>query len=64
MQEFDLYINAKKPGVGLYVPAGAKLPDFASSEDWIIDGTQAQDLVPSSIIEGVNANGHAFRNMD
>ncbi len=64
MSEFDCYLNAKKPGVGLYVRAGASLPDFADPKEWIFDGKQAQDLVPSSVIEGVEANGHAFRDMD
>ncbi|HAP12498.1 MAG TPA: hypothetical protein DCR50_16850, partial [Afipia sp.] len=28
MQEYDLYINAKKPAIGLYVRKGAGLPDL------------------------------------
>ncbi len=27
MQQYDLYINAGKPAIGLYVASGAKLPD-------------------------------------
>jgi hypothetical protein len=64
MQEYDLYINVKKPAVGFYVRAGAGLPDFADSKDWVFDGTTAQDLLPPSIVKGVEANGHAFRDMD
>jgi hypothetical protein len=61
---YDLYINDKKPAIGLYVRKGAGLPDLADKEDWIFDGTCAQDLLPSSVIEAVKANGHAFRDMD
>lgn len=64
MQEYDLYINVKKPALGLYVRAGASLPDFADPAEWVFDGTAAQDLLPSSVIEGVAAAGHAFRDMD
>ena len=64
MQEYDLYINIKRPAAGLYVRAGAGLPDFADPKEWAFDGTSAQDLLPSSIVRGVEANGHAFRDMD
>jgi hypothetical protein len=64
MQEYDLYINLKKPAVGLYVRAGAGLPDFAHPEEWVFDGTAAQDLLPASVVQGVEANGHALRDMD
>ena len=64
MQEYDLYINAKKPGVGLYVRKGAGLPDFAHPQDWVFDGTSSSDALPRSIVDGVEANGHSFRNMD
>ncbi len=43
MQEYDLYINAKKPAIGLYVRKGAGLPDLADKSDWVFDGTAAQD---------------------
>lgn len=62
--EYDCYVNAKKPGIGLYVRAGAGLPDFADPKEWVFDGTQAQDLVPSSVIKAVAADGHALRDMD
>lgn len=64
MQEYDLYINAQKPAVGLYVPKGAGLPDFANAKEWVFDGTAAQDLLPPGIVDRVQANGHAFRDMD
>jgi len=64
MEEYDLYINVKKPAVGLYVCKGASLPDFADKEDWVFDGRAAQDLLPRSVVEGVAADGHAFRDMD
>jgi hypothetical protein len=64
MQEYDLYINVKKPGVGLYVPAGAGLPNLVDQKDWIFDGTAPADFLPTSVVKGVEANGHAFRKMD
>ncbi len=64
MQEYDLYINVKKPAIGLYVGKGAGLPDLADKADWVFDGTSAQDLLPPNVIEGVAAFGHAFRDMD
>ncbi|WP_229202652.1 hypothetical protein [Rhizobium rhizogenes] len=39
-------------------------PDFADPKDWVFDGTAAQDLLPPSVVEGVEADGHAFRDMD
>ncbi|MBB3612739.1 hypothetical protein [Rhizobium sp. BK602] len=64
MQEYDLYISEKKPAIGLYVRAGANLPDFADSKEWIFDGIAAADLLPPSVIEGVATAGYAFRDMD
>lgn len=64
MQEYDLYINEKKPAIGLYVRSGAGLPDFADPTEWVFQETAAQDLLPPSVIEGVAASGHAFRDMD
>jgi len=64
MEQYDLYLNAKKPAIGLYVPQGSKLPDLADTPDWIFDGTFAQDLLPSNVVAGVKADGHAFRDMD
>lgn len=64
MEEYDLYINAKKPAIGLYVRGGAGLPDLADKDDWVFDGTVAQDLLPPGVVEGLKADGHAFRDMD
>ena len=64
MEEYDLYINVKKPAIGLYVLKGAKLPDLADQSDWVFDGTYARDLLPPGVVEGVKADGHAFRDMD
>jgi hypothetical protein len=64
MKKYDLYINEKKPGIGLYVPNGSGLPDFADAGEWIFSGTVEQDLLPSSVVKGVEENGHAFRSMD
>jgi len=64
MQQYDLYINVKKPAIGLYVRKGASLPDLADKADWVFDGTAARDLLPLSVVEGVAADGHAFRDMD
>ncbi len=63
MEEYDLYINAKKPSVGLYVRKGASLPDLADKEDWIFDGSALQEFLPPAVVEGVKAHGHAFREM-
>ena len=64
MEEYDLYINVKKPAIGLYVRKDESLPDLADRDDWVFDGTAAQDLLPPSVVEGVSADGHAFRDMD
>jgi len=64
MKEYDLYINAKKPAVGLYVRAGAVLTDFADPKEWVFDGSATEELLPASVVEGVEAVGHAFRDMD
>lgn len=64
MDEYDLYLNAKKPAIGLYVRKGAGLPDLADKADWLPDGTVMRDLLPPSVLEGIAASGHAFRDMD
>lgn len=61
MEQYDLYINVKKPAIGLYVHKGASLAD---KEAWVFDGTAGEDLLPPSIVEGVGVAGHAFRDMD
>ena len=64
MQEYDLYINSKKPAVGLYVNKGAGLPDLADPKEWVFDGTAAQVELPPDIVKKIQTNGHAFRDMD
>lgn len=64
MQEYDLYINTKKPAVGMYVRKGAGLPDLRDKDDWVFDGAATEDLLPPRVVEGVATNGHAFRDMD
>lgn len=34
MQQYDLYINLRKPAVGLYVRKGAGLTDLADPKEW------------------------------
>ncbi|MFL9891395.1 MULTISPECIES: hypothetical protein [Paraburkholderia] len=46
MQEFDFYINLKKPPLGLYVRKGAGLPDLADTSDW-----QFEDPIPKARLE-------------
>jgi hypothetical protein len=64
MQEYDLYINPQKPAVGLYVRKGEGLPDLADPEEWVFDGTATQGDLPPSLVQSIETNGHAFRNMD
>jgi hypothetical protein len=64
MQEYDLYINPQKASVGLYVRKGAGLPDLADSKNWVFDGTSAQGNLPPALVKEIEANGHAFRDMD
>lgn len=64
MDDYDLYLNARKPAVGLYVRKGAGLPDLADKDDWVFDGTAAQNLVSENVVADIKANGHAFRDMD
>ena len=64
MENYDLYFNPQKPAIGLYVRAGAGLPDIADAKNWIFDGTAEKDALPSDVVKAVEANGHAFRDMD
>lgn len=64
MENYDLYLNPAKPSIGLYVRAGAGLPDIADGKDWIFDGTVEKDSLPSDVVKAVEANGHAFHDMD
>jgi hypothetical protein len=64
MQEYDLYINPQKPSVGLYVRKGEGLPDLADPEEWVFDGTAAQGDLPRNLVQRIETNGHAFRDMN
>lgn len=64
MQEYDLYINPQKASVGLYVRKGVGLPDLADSKSWVFDGTSTQANLPLALVKEIDANGHAFRDMD
>ena len=64
MQEYDLYLNPQKPSVGLYVRKGAGLPDLANPKEWIFDGTTAEGGLPQDLVRKIEANGHAFRDMN
>jgi hypothetical protein len=64
MQEYDLYINPQKPSVGLYVRKGAGLPDLADAKDWVFDGTAVPAELPPDLVKQIEADGHAFRDMD
>jgi hypothetical protein len=64
LEEFDLYINAKKPAVGLYVRKGVGLPDLADKNDWLFANVAFEGDLPQNIVQEINKNGHAFRDMD
>ena len=64
MQEYDLYFSPQKPAVGLYVRKGAGLPDLADPKEWVFDGTAAQAELPAELVKKIEADGHAFRDMD
>ena len=58
------YLSPQRPAIGLYARAGAGLPDIADAKDWIFDGTVEKDALPSDVVKALEANGHAFRDMD
>lgn len=64
MQEYDLYLNPQKPTLGLYVRAGAGLPDLAHPEQWVFDSTLAGNELSSELVQRINADGHAFQELD
>jgi hypothetical protein len=64
MQEFDFYINLKKPSLGLYVRKGAGLPDLADASDWQLDGAVSDaDLTPA-LLKELETNRHAFQELE
>lgn len=64
MQAYDLYLNLLKSSVGLYVRSGAGLPDLVNAKEWVFDGTATQADLPADLVQNIEANGHAFRDMD
>jgi hypothetical protein len=64
VQEYDLYINPKKPSVGLYVRKGAGLPDLADPGEWVFDGSANDVDLPSDLVRSIQTTGHAFQDMD
>lgn len=63
MQEFDFYINLKKPTLGLYVRKGAGLPDLVDKSDWQFEGPVRQSDLTPELLKGLEANGHAFQEL-
>jgi hypothetical protein len=63
MQEFDFYINPAKPTLGLYVRKGAGLPDLADARQWQLEGHVWANELPPSVLQGLEANGHAFQEL-
>jgi hypothetical protein len=63
LREYDLYINAQKPTLGLYVHAGAGLPDVDDPEKWVFDNTMPESELPTDVVQGIEAHGHAFREL-
>ena len=63
MQEFDFYINLKKPTLGLYVRKGAGLPDLVDKSDWQFEGPVRQSDLTPELLQGLEANGHAFQEL-
>jgi hypothetical protein len=64
MQEYDLYINPQKPTLGLYVRTGAGLPDLTDPGQWVFDSTLAGNELSSELVQRINADGHAFEQLD
>jgi hypothetical protein len=63
MQEFDFYINLKKPTLGLYVRNGAGLSDLADQQDWQFEGHVWESELTPAILAELNQNGHAFQEL-
>ena len=64
MQEYDLYINPQKPTLGLYVRIGTGLADLADAKQWVFDSTLAEDELSGELVQKINADGHAFQELD
>jgi hypothetical protein len=64
MQEYDLYINPKKPSIGLYVRKGAGLPDLADASEWLYDGSANDVDLSPDLVRNIETTGHALRELD
>jgi hypothetical protein len=64
MQEYNLYINPKKPSIGLYVRKGAGLPDLVDASEWLYDGSANDVDLPPDLGQKIETTGHAFRELD
>ncbi len=64
VQEYDLYINPQRPTLGLYVRAGAGVPDLADPGEWVFDSTLAGDQLSSELVQRIHADGHAFQELN
>ncbi len=63
MQEFDFYVNPKKPTLGLYVRSGAGLSDLADPNQWQLEGHVWESELTPEILKALEANGHAFQEL-
>ena len=64
MREYDLYINPKKPPIGLYVRKGAGLPDLVDASESLCDGSANDVDLPPNLGQKIETAGHAFRELD
>ena len=55
IEENEHYLNPQKPAIGLYMRAGAGLPDIADAKNWIFDGTAEKDALPSDVVKALEA---------
>jgi len=63
MQEFDFYINPKRPTLGLYVLKGAGFPDLVDAGQWQLEGHVWENELPPLTLKGLRDNGHAFQEL-
>lgn len=63
MQEFDFYINLKKPTLGLYVRKGEGLAHLADKTDWQLSGSVSPSELTPVLLKELEANGHAFQEL-
>ncbi|RXS92809.1 hypothetical protein ESZ00_19905 [Silvibacterium dinghuense] len=63
MQEFDLYVNSQEPNLGLYVRAGAALPDLSSLHPWEFYRAVAANELSAELVQRIQIDGHAFQDL-